>query len=295
MPKDIAIGKKLKIDKAQSNMMAAVLGASVVLGMSVVLGVYFLKYIRFNAAIISTKDKAIQGYSDTIKNVGVCRAPKGRTYSDNELNHCEPNEIKVSSLPNTLRENVMVNMASNEDLESVARNGLSVCIDGSTGEKMSYQKLMQKYETSTTEADKAANFEILMMCSALRAIPDALPAAKNDLALMASINKIFKVSGWEPDSMAPGGDATSNIDGLGAIGVNLTLQTNMATTLKILQNMEKSIREININNASVNWSNGGLVVNANAMAYYTEVSGLDEKIVTVKGDGKVVNGPKGTK
>ena len=293
MPKDLAIGKRLKISKAQSNMMAAVLGASVALGMSIVLGVYFLKYIRFNSAIISTKDQAIKGYSDTIKNVGVCKSPRGNTYTTKELQNCSPNDISVSSVPNTLRQNVLVEMAANEDLESVGRTGLSVCIDGQTGERMSYEKLIQKYENSTTEKAKAANFEIFTMCSALRAIPDALPAAKNELALMASINKIFKESDWIPDSMAPGGDSESEITGLGAIGVNLTLQTNTQTVIKILRNMEKSIREINIRSASINWSNGSLNVNSNAEAYYTEIAGLDEKIVTVRGDGTVINGPKG--
>ncbi|MBQ8996836.1 hypothetical protein IJ095_02300 [Candidatus Saccharibacteria bacterium] len=283
-----AIGKRLKISRAQSNMLGAVAGAAIVLGASLVLGVYFLKYIRFNAAVISAKDDAIEGYSNAIRDYGVCKKPRGKIYSSSELKNCVPDDVRVGEVSGTLRYNVMVTMAQNQDLESVARNGLSVCVDSNTGEKYSYDTLYSRYENSTNEKDKALNLEIFGLCSSLRAIPDALPGAKNELALMASLDKIFKLSGWEPDSMSPGGDAESEIEGLGAIGVNLSVNTNSTTTIRVLQNIEKSIREINIETASIEWSSGDqLEVNASATAYYTEEAMLQEGLVTVKGTGKI--------
>lgn len=288
MAKDLEIGKRLKISKAQSSMLGAVAVASIVLGASLVLGVYFLKQIRFNSAVVAAKEEAIQGYSNAIRDYGVCKQPHRKIYTEKELKQCNPNEIRVSDVSGTLRSNVMVNMAQNEALESVARNGLSVCVDSSTGEKYSYDQLYARYENATDPDEKATRLEIFGLCSSLRAIPDALPAAKNELALMASLDKIFKLSGWEPDSMSPGGDGTTEIPGLGAINVNLSVHTYNTTTVKVLQNLEKSIREININTASIEWSAGNqLNINASATAYYTEPGTLNEGLMTVKGNGKV--------
>lgn len=287
MAKGVAVGKRLKIDKAQQNMLGAVAGAAIALGACLVLGVYFAKYIRFNAAVISAKDDAIQGYSDAIKNIGVCKKPRGKVYSNSELKNCEPDEIKVGDVPDTLRYNVMVEMAQNEDLDSVGRTGLSICVDAETGERYSYDELYEHYEYATNDKTKAMYLEIFGMCSALRTIPDALPSAKNELALMASLDQIFKISGWEPESLSPGGDEESTIEGLGAIGVNLSIQSDAVTTARVLRNIEKSIREFNINTVSVEWSSGQLDFNANATAYYTEVAGLDEGLVTVDGKGRV--------
>ena len=288
MAKNLEIGKRLKISKAQSNMLGAVAGASIILGMSLVLGVYFLKYIRYNAAVVSAKDEAIQSYSNAIRDYGVCKKPRGRVYSSSELKNCDPNNVRVGEVPGTLRYNVMVNMAQNEDLESVARDGLSICTDPNTNENYTYDQLYSRYETATNDDDKAAYLTIFGLCSSLRAIPDALPATKNELALMASLDKIFKASNWEPDTMSPGGDGESLVDGLGAISVNLSVHTYSETTIKVLQNLEKSIREININTASIEWSTGDqLNLNASATAYYTEPGALEEGLITVRGNGKI--------
>lgn len=287
MAKELQIGKRLKISEAQKNMFGAVVGASVALGASLVLGVYFLKMIRFNAKVISEKDDAIEGYSDAIETIGVCKKPRFGTYSNNELNSCAPNEIAVSDVPNSLRSKVMVDMAQNENLESVGRTGIAVCTDTDTGEKLSYETLLRRFENATTEEDKEKNFKIFAMCSALRTVPDALPAAKNELALMASLDKIFKLSNWEPEVLSPGDPEESTLTGLNAIGVNITAETDVPTVIRILQNMEKSIREINVDNASIEWSGGQLQFNAKATAYYTKVAGLHEGIETVTGKGAV--------
>lgn len=277
---------KLKISKAQKYMLGAVAGASLVLGVCLVLSVYFLKLIKFDGKVIGAKDDAIKGYSDTIKDIGVCRRPRKKLYSDEEIKNCVPDSLNVDDVPNTLRANVLSDMASNENLETVGRSGIGVCVDSVTGEALSYEALLKRYENSTS-SNQERNFQIFTMCSALRTIPDALPAAKNELALMASVDKIFKISGWEPDSIMPGGDAESLLPGLGAIGLNLTLETNLQTTMRVLQNIERSIREINIERATVEWSGGELDVHASATAYYTDIAGLEEGLVTVSGNGSV--------
>lgn len=284
---EVQTGKRLKISEAQKNMFAAVVGASIVLGASLVLGVYFLKMIRFNAKVISEKNDAVEGYSKAIETIGVCKKPRFKVYSDEELSRCAPNDIPVSDVPDSLRSKVMVDLAQNADLESVGRTGIYVCMDDNTGEQLSYQTLLRRFENATTDEDRERNFQIFAMCSALRVVPDALPAAKNDLALMASLDKIFKISGWEPETLAPGDLEETAIEGLGAIGVNIEAETNAPTVVRILQNMEKSIREIGIQNATIEWKDGQLVFTAKAIAYYTEVAGLHEGIETVTGKGEV--------
>ena len=78
MARDKAIGKRLKISKAQQVMLGTVAGAALILGVCLVFSVYFLKYIKFNSKVISEKDQAIKGYSTAIKNIGVCKSPSSR-------------------------------------------------------------------------------------------------------------------------------------------------------------------------------------------------------------------------
>lgn len=289
--RELAIGKRLKIDKAQRTMLATVAGAALILGISLVFGVYFLKYIRFNSKVISEKDKAIQGYSNAIKSIGACKAPRGKVYNTSELNSCNPNETDVNDVPNTLRYNVIVNLAQNKDLETVARNGLSICYNSSTGEKLSYDRLYERYRNATTDEMRAYYLEMIGMCSALRVIPDALPSTANALALGASLDKIFKISGYEPRGITPGTEIESDITGVGAIGVSIEVESDSNTTLKVLSTLEKSIREISVRSARIEISSSGrLRLEASASAYYTPKATLNESLVTVKGDGKVIKG-----
>ena len=59
MAKEIAIGKRAKISKAQQYIIMAVLGASIILGVSISLIINFIKQISFNAEIIIAEDQAI--------------------------------------------------------------------------------------------------------------------------------------------------------------------------------------------------------------------------------------------
>lgn len=291
MAKDTAIGKRLKISKAQQNMLAAVAGASFILGVSLVFAVYFLKYIKFNGTVIAEKDKAIVGYSNAIKNIGICKKPSGRVYNKSELERCVPNETELDSIPDTLRYNVIMNASQSEALESVGREGLSICYDTSTGQKLSFDRIYEKYSLATTDKAKAYYLEMIGMCSSLRVIPDALPSSANALALGASLNKIFTLSNYEPEGITPGREddnTESGIYGLGALGVNLEIESDTKTALTVLRNLEKSIREINIESADIEQKENSLTLRATATAYYTEPVTITENIEQVRGDGKII-------
>ena len=59
MAKEVAISKRIKITKAQQNMLLAVLIASVVLGAALSISINLIKRIAFNADVITAKDQAI--------------------------------------------------------------------------------------------------------------------------------------------------------------------------------------------------------------------------------------------
>lgn len=286
--KNAGTGKKIKISKSQQIMLGAVACASLILGVCLVFSVYFLRYIKFNSKVISEKGKAIDGYNLAIKNIGICKAPSGKTYTISELESCEPDDIDLSLLKNTLRYDVIMNLSRNEDLESVARRGLSICFDSSTNQRVSVDELIERYRMQTDDDEKASYLERIAMCSALRVIPDALPSAANQLAVGASLNKLFTISGYSPESITPGEVGESSIPGVGAIGINLEIEDSVDVTMQALSNIESSIREFNIKSARIERSGGRLKLEAMAEAYYTETAMLNESIEEVRGDGKVL-------
>lgn len=288
LEKDGPISKRIKISKAQQNIFAAVAGASFVLGVCLVFSVYFLRYIKFNTTVISEKGKAITAYSNAIKNIGICKKPSGSVYNSSELDRCNPNDIDLESIPNTLRYNVIMNVSRDESLESVGREGLSICYDSATGKKLSFDRIYEKYDLATTDKDREYYLQMIGMCSSLRVIPDALPSSANALALGASLNRIFKLSGYEPEGITPGDIEASTLQGIGGIGVNLEIESDSRTTMTVLQNLERSIREININTALIESKGDLLRVQANATAYYTEPVTFLEKTEQVRGDGKII-------
>ncbi len=285
--KEVAVGKRIKISKTQRQMMLAVLGASLTLGVCLVLSLYFIRYMDFNGKVMAAQDKSIGNYEETILNVGLCIDSNGdKKLNDKELEECEPTELDVASntkLMNTLRYNVLIKMAQNQDLESVAREALNICYvdnDPESGKKIDYYDLYEKAENDT---DRRSYISLMRMCSALRAIPDALPAQKNEEALMASLNQIFLLSGFQPESLSPGGNyVASTIPGLGTIPVSFVVEQDAKTTLAVLANMEKSIRSFDISAATIGWSDGGqLELRVTAVAYYEGELELSEREDTV--------------
>lgn len=274
-----AFSKRLKISKTQQQTLLIALVAAAILGVCGVLMVFFGKYIEFNRKVIKAKDDAITAYEATIKNVGLCtdRNRDGK-FTDDELDKCNPEAIDSAGIPNTLRYNVMVNMANNKDLESVARESLSDCYD-KDGKKIDWQ---QKYDDTENDEEQARYLSMLKMCSALRVIPDALPAQANEEALMSSLNQIFNISNWEPESLSPSGNTTAGSEGISNIPVSLSVEANSDTTMRVLNNIERSIRTFDLQTATISWSsNNFLTLRSQGTAYYTENSDIVESNTTV--------------
>ncbi len=293
--REFAIGKKLKISKAHQNILLAVLGASLILGTAMVLSVWLIRYIAFNKKVIAAKDEAIINYSQVIEQTGTCEAPmagKGKVYKIDELKKCDPNSININIVPDTLRYDILAEMAGNTDLESVARTSVSVCYKD--GEKMSQEYINEMYRNAKNAEERDYWMSTLKICSALRVVPDALPAAQNPIALLASLDKLFKISGWEPEKLLPGKEGSLTgveIKDLGSIPVELVLKTNLNTVVKVLNNIELSVREFAISTATVKWNSPTILeFNANAAAYYVDQTTVEEQTKEVK--AKEVKGQK---
>lgn len=290
MAKEVAVGKRLKISEAQQYMLLAVLGASIVLGIAISFISYFVHQISFNTQVIMTQEESIVAYSDVIKNTGVCKSPKGAIYSDEELKECQPESIEISEIPGTLRANVLENLAANEALNSVPKEDDSSCKNPETNKNYTYKQLMKLYNDAKSTDERIYASQKIKSCSALRVIPDALPAFKNEEALLASLNKLFKISGWEPETLSPSGeaDATDLSETLNTLSMNVSVETNSSTTMRVLSNIERSIREFDIDRATFEWgSDNTLLLQAYATAYFVNESTIKETKKQIDADGKV--------
>ncbi len=291
---EAAVTKRVKINKYQGQMMLAVLGASLVLGVAAVFSIFFFKYIRFNVTVINEKDAAISNYYAAIKNVGIC-IPKDKDgkFSDADLKACDPHAIDVADIPDTLRYNIMINTSDNNSLESVARDVQENCYNGD-GKKIDYTKL---YRQAKTNESREMYLNMLKMCSSLRVIPDALPAAKNDEALLSSMNQILLLSNVRPDSLAPSSSVEeSPVAGIEVIPVSVKYNDTAMKTITLLENFEKSIRSFSFQSATITWtsnneddpdvdisdvSRNNLELSASALAFYTNPVTASETTKTV--------------
>lgn len=285
MAKEVAIAKRIKISKTQQQILVSVSVAALVMGVALVLVIYCIKTIIFNTKIINEKDLAIKSYEQAIQRIGVCKdQDRDGKFSEEELKKCNPENIPVTELEGTLRHNVMVKMANNQNLESTGRDELKIC-QNEKGERKDFN---QEYEKAEKEEDKTYYMGMQKMCSALRVIPEALPAKQNDEALMSSLNQVFILSKWEPESISPSGNINSEFkDGVGTIPVSLSVEANAETTKRVLGNIEKSIRLFDINSATISWSmNGKLTLRAQATSFYTKEKKIEEKTKTIYASNK---------
>lgn len=291
--KSTETGKKyLNISKTQQQNLLMVLITSLVVGILLALGLYFIKCIRFNNEVIASMEKSVVDYSTTIKNVGVCPAPKGATYTEEELKACDPDSLDSSQLSGSLRYSVVVDMANNPSLESVARESDAQCRD-SSGKKIDFQTL---FAQGTDTSKRAYYWQMLTTCSSLRVIPDALPAAADNLAVASSMNYLFWLSGWDFESFsAPEMKRSSSDDGeeeeeteknsIEAMDVDFPkFDGSPAVTMTVLENFERSIRAFDFTNATVKWKEGSddLEFVGQGKVYYAQGAGVAESTKTVK-------------
>lgn len=290
--KDISLGKRAKITKAQQYMVFAVVGASIFLGATIAVITSSLNKISFSASVISAEDESIAAFSDVIKNIGICQKPKGSVYSDEELKKCTPNSVSVSSVPGTLRSNIIENMASNMALSSVPNENNASCINPSTNRNYTHAELEQYYDDAVSSEDDSkisGAVALIKSCSALRVIPDALPSYKNQEALLASVDKIYRETGIEPESLSPSDetDWASFGTNLYTIEARVSHESDAATIYRLLSNLERSIRNFNITRATFTWSsNNSLEFQATANAYYMSTSSLLVSDKTLRLGGK---------
>ena len=300
MAKEVAIGKRATISKAQQNMILAVAATGLIVGISLAVVLHFIQRISFNATVIMGEDKAIVAYSNTIKNVGICKKPKGEVYSLEELKKCSPDLVKADDVPGTLRANIINVLAYDDALAAVSDNNKSRCID-ETGKPYTLKFLSDNYDSVKDSEDEekiSAAVGLIKQCSALRLIPDALPSRGNDEALLSSLNKIFQLSGWPPESLSPTGTSSENeMDGLNSIMVNLSMQTDAEIVYRVLDNVEHSIREFNIERATIEsgYDSEGkptLDLRAQAAAYWIDPVELKETTKTITADKDTKKGKK---
>ena len=284
MAKNMATDKRTKISKAYQITMLEVLGASLILGTCLVLVNFIMQYIEFNARVLTAKSEAITRYDKAIRNIGVCASKGDKPLSDAELEKCDPNAVALGDVVGSLRYNVFEQMAQNADLETVARKRNSDCYDNE-GNRIDFNKL---YQEATDDTQREILLQGAKVCSSLRVIPDALPAQKNVEALMASLNQLFIVSEWEPESLAPRDETVvvDDIEGVGVIPVTLSVNGNGQTVMRVLKNIDRSIREFDVTSATVEWTNTGLELSARANAFYFDKFTDVETIKTLRAGDK---------
>ena len=288
MAKDISLGKRAKITQAQQYMILAVLGAALFLGAAIAVVLNSINKISFSADVISAQDQSIVAFSDTIKNIGICKKPSGKVYTDDELKKCSPNSITASEVQGTLRSSILEDMAANPALASVPNTSNTGCINPETNKNYTYKELRENYDKATSDDELAKAGKLIRSCSALRVIPDALPAYKNEEALLASVDKIFRDSGTEPESLSPTDetDWASYGTNLYTISVRLGIESDAGTVNRLLDNVERSIRNLNVERATIEWSsNNSLNFQARATAFYMAPSSLTISDKSIKPGG----------
>ncbi len=290
MAKEIAVGKRAKISEAQQYMLLSVFVASIFLGAAISLVINFVKQISFNSNVIATAERSIASYSNIIKSVGVCKKPDGDVYSDDELAKCDPDGIELSEISGTLRANILEGMASNKALNSVPKeDSNSGCVNPSDGKNYTYDELNKIYQQATGASELRAASQLIKSCSALRVIPDALPAFENEEALMASIDMLYRVSGWEPESLhaTQSSEASDLASDLNTISVNIAIEADSGITNTVLRNLERSIRQLDFERATITWKGTNeLNLSARATAYFMDKASLNEVTTTLKAEGK---------
>ena len=257
--KGVAIAKRVKIDKAQQNMLVAVCVASIILGVTLVLVAYFARVISFNMKIISAQDEAIDAYKTTQANLY-------RIKEDIE------------------------DLSSNENLESVARTRNKNCLSFDENlEKNEENKMITEYEPEM--------LDLARQCTALRVITDALPSLKNTETTMTSFVYLLEnpVSGTGAVVEGSGYDESIGQVTIGGVPLNAYSLNASYSAFSIkdmvnaLESMDSSIRVYNPTVATFELENGQLSVKASYNAYYSSESELVELTKTVCANEKNEN------
>lgn len=139
--------------------------------------------------------------------------------------------------------------------------------------------------------------------NALRVILDALPASENTAALGASLsNKLLNVPGVEIDSISvntASADSTTSTDTTTDSATSSSSQSNTASPqpiefsfsvtssspsniLTVIQNLEKSIRTVNIKTFRIEQNKENMTLTVTADAYYLTQADINLRTQTIK-------------
>ena len=277
---------KLKMSKAQQTTLLEVLIASLILGAAVVTGIWAVRYIIFNTKVITAKDESIRNYETAIINVGVCKdSNNDGKISDEELNNCSPNELANDDVQSSLRYKIFDEMAVNKNLEAVARKSLPGCTT-TGGQALDFTQI---YQDAQTDEERARALSELQLCSALRVVPDALPAQENDEAAMASLNQLSIIAKIEPTSLTSGDlllnatdDDETDYDAQ-PIAISARWEDIPDASLyALLTTTERSIRAFDVKNATIEWVDNVLTFQGNFHTYYEGDLDFEETTKIVK-------------
>ena len=278
------LSKKLNLSRAQQILLLAALGASIILGVGISLSLNFISHISFNARVIMEKDQAIEAYSTAISKIGVCKKPKDETYSDTELKNCNPSTVNVNTIPGTLRYNIVNGLAVNPLLNSVPKDNVDAkCVNPETSKNYSIKELNDKYIYAESIEDRENATVLLKTCSALRTIPDALPAYANQEAMLSSLNKIFNISGWLPQGLSPSSSQVSgNSTGVNGFMIDVSLDADVEMVQTVLRNIERSIRNVDVIDATISYNgDDSLKLDFESAAYFVDKTELSEQTKTI--------------
>lgn len=178
-------------------------------------------------------------------------------------------------------------MTEDKSLEVVSRNRAADCLN--------------RKATKVTESSSKEEIEVVRTCTALRAIPDALPSSENSEAMLASLNQLLL---WSNNG---GGVSIEGLSGADTDGVSFvdengtqiqTTMTNIGAALSLedeatkvkgaLDTIESSIRNYDIAAATIEWSGDNydddgvyhpqvITLNASFNAYYSNPVNIQKK------------------
>ena len=263
--KSVALGKRAKIDSAQRNMLIFVGIASVLIGITVVAVIYFAKTISFNNKLIAAKADIIKVYSKTQDN--------------------------LTSISNKIS-----GLSTNEYLESVARMRDKACTN-------------EEQEKGVDDKYTLEQLENVRRCSALRVITDALPYTKNQDSALTSfyILNVLSQGGASIDSIKATDFEPTSFEGisLSAMKISADLKDTPNNILSSISSIEKSIRNFNIDKATLSFGLNEevgtmLTMSAAYYSYSADKAGLtyqkkivcankdNEKCKKAGGDGRVL-------
>lgn len=254
--KTTSIVKKAKIDKAQRNMFIAVSIASIVLGITFVGVMYLIKVISFNAKVSAEKDTIISEYKS------------------------------VQGVLDELSSNVS-ELSKNERLEVVARERSDTCKN-------------VNLDLISNSDEGIENIELTRTCSALRVIPDALPSVYNEDSIMMSMIGLLRRSngnqGVNTESVNGGAEVSTEESGneedlsnVFMVGTSISLEDDSSKVKNAMSTIEGSIRNYDIQSATITWSDGKLKLNALYASYYSKAASIvtSKKIICANNSNDV--------